>query len=277
MKKTLDFFSRHLTLIFILTLFLLPIFSILMTSVSTRVEATGNVLIPSEPIFGNFTAIWNEYPMWRWILNTILVATMSAIGGLLSSLPAAYALSHFEWRGNKFVILATALAFIIPVQVTTISLYKIYSNLGWIPSFKALIVPFFLADPISVFILRQFLIRIPRNFSDVARLDGVSEFRIFVSIIFPLIKPALFATGVLIFLGSWNDLYQPLLYTVENQNLWTLSLGLLEVQGIHNTDPNLTMAASAIFVVPVIVMFLLVQSRIIGKLEIDSRTSQVSQ
>ena len=254
----------------LLIIFIMPLCIIVIVSLSSRENLIENTFSISNISLRNYAEILKEFPIIRWTLNTIFVAVLSVLGGLISSVSVAYALTHFEWRFKKSVFLLICFTFLIPVQITTISLYKIYAGIGWIPSFKALIVPFFLTDPISVLILRQFLMQVPINLGQVARIEGVSEIKIFFKIILPLLRPALIANGLLIFLGSWNDLYQPLLYTIENPNLWTLPIGLAQIQGIHNVNPNLTMAAAALFILPVIGIFLLMQRRLLTSFDFSS-------
>lgn len=123
------------------------------------------------------------------------------------------------------------------------------------PILLPLIVPSFLASAFSIFLLRQFFTSIPDEISDAARIDGCSEFKLMMRIIVPLAKPAISAIALFSFLGSWNDFFGPLLYIVENENLWTLGIGLNAFQGIHHVDTNMMMTASALFMAPVIIIF----------------------
>jgi multiple sugar transport system permease protein len=124
---------------------------------------------------------------------------------------------------------------------------------------KPLIIPLFFGDAFTIFLLRQFFLTIPEELSDAARVDGGSEFQIMTQVIVPLAKPAIAAVALFQFLYSWNDFFAPLLYLIENQDVWTLSLGLSEFRGQFQTNWNLTMAASLLFMMPVIILFLLAQ------------------
>jgi multiple sugar transport system permease protein len=147
----------------------------------------------------------------------------------------------------------------LPIQVTIVPLYIIFVRFGWVGSFKPLVVPLFFGDAFTIFLLRQFFLTIPEELSDAARVDGASEFQIMTRVIVPLAKPAIAAVALFQFLYSWNDFFAPLLYLVENPKLWTLSIGLSEFRGQFHVEWNLTMAASVLFMLPVIVLFFLAQ------------------
>ncbi len=148
----------------------------------------------------------------------------------------------------------------LPVQVTIVPLYILWVRVGQIGHLTPLILPSFLGDAFSIFLLRQFFLTIPQELSDAARVDGASEFQIMTRVIVPLAKPAIAAVALFNFLYNWNDLFSPLLFLGENQKLWTLTLGLTQFQQRHGTEWNLTMAASVMIMVPVIVLFFLAQT-----------------
>jgi multiple sugar transport system permease protein len=147
----------------------------------------------------------------------------------------------------------------LPVQVTVVPLYIIFTRLDWIGTMKPLIVPLFFGDAFSIFLLRQFFLTIPQELLDAARVDGANEARVLTSVVVPLAKPAIAAIALFQFLYAWNDFFSPLLYLGENKHLWTLSLGLSDFRGQFHTQWNLTMAASVLFMLPVILLFFAAQ------------------
>jgi multiple sugar transport system permease protein len=157
------------------------------------------------------------------------------------------------------VFLLVLSTLMLPVQVTIVPLYIIFVRFGWVGSIKPLVVPLFFGDAFTIFLLRQFFLTIPEELSDAARVDGASEFQIMTRVVVPLAKPAIAAVALFQFLYSWNDFFSPLLYLIEKPDLWTLSLGLSQFRGQYHVDWNLTMAASVLFMVPVIVLFFLAQ------------------
>jgi multiple sugar transport system permease protein len=258
-RKVLLFITRHSSLIFFSALFLFPIYFMIVTSLMNRTQSHLYDLWPRPFVWGNYSEILKSLPFMRWILNSLLVAILCSIGGVLSSLPPAYALSRLEWRGRKIVTFIVLSSMMIPLQVTIFPSYWVYSHIGWVPSLFPLIVPFFFTDIFSIFIFRQFLIGIPDQFSESARVDGVSEISIMLKIVLPIIKPAIFAVTMLIFISSWNDFFMPSLFTSENPNLWTLPVGLAQIYGTHNYNANLMMAASCLFILPVLILFFAAQ------------------
>jgi len=146
----------------------------------------------------------------------------------------------------------------LPGQVTMIPVFTIFKWLGWIGSYKPLIVPSFLGSAFFIFLLRQFFLTIPQELSDAARVDGASEFSIYRTIIVPLSKPALITVALFTFIGSWNDFLGPLLY-INNDAKYTLSLGLQQFVGQHGQEWQLLMAAATVMVMPIILIFLVAQ------------------
>ena len=158
---------------------------------------------------------------------TNLTATVHPHAGMLiSSIPAAYALAKLQWRGRNLAFLLVIGAMMLPPQVVAVPLYDTWSSLGLTGTLWPLIVPYFLFDAFSIFLLRQFMLTIPQSYVDAARVDGCSEFQALVRIIVPMAKPGIAATALFCFLFTWNDYFGPLLYTGEVKDQWTLSLAL---------------------------------------------------
>ena len=193
--------------------------------------------------------------MW----NTTQIALLSTVGILLSCIPVAYALARMRWKGRQAAFILVLSTLMLPIQVTIVPLYVLWVRLEQIGHLTPLIIPSFLGDAFSIFLLRQFFMTIPEELSDAARVDGASEFQIMTRVIVPLAKPAIAAVALFNFLYNWNDLFAPLLFLGENQELWTLTIGLTEFHQQHGTEWNLTMAASIMFMLPVIILFFLAQ------------------
>src|SRR5205823_14017883 len=148
-----------------------------------------------------------------------------------------------------------------PFQVTVVPLYIIFVRLHWIGSLKPLIVPMFFGDAFSIFLLRQFFLTIPEELSDAARVDGASEVQILTRVIVPLAKPAIMAVALFQFLYCWNDFFGPLLYMGNNPHVWTLAVALSQITAeVHRSlQWNIQMAASLLFMLPVIALFFVAQ------------------
>jgi multiple sugar transport system permease protein len=147
----------------------------------------------------------------------------------------------------------------LPAQVTAVPLYVLFAKLHLVGTLAPLIVPNFFGDAFSIFLLRQFFLTIPQDYIDAARVDGAGEWRILAKIVVPLGKPAIAAVALFSFLYAWNDFFGPLLYTGENPSSWTASVALANIRSQHHVQWNLTMAATVLFMLPVVALFFVAQ------------------
>ncbi len=258
-RRFLATIARHAVLIAVATLFVAPFFFILMTALMTNEQAVTPSFIPHPFVWSNFADVFDRIPMLSYTWNTFQIALGSTIGVVVSCVPVAYALSRMRWRGRQLAFVLVLSTIMLPYQVTIVPLYIVWVRLGQIGHLTPLILPSFLGDAFSIFLLRQFFLTIPEELSDAARVDGASEFQIMTRVIVPLAKPAIAAVALFQFLYSWNDLFGPLLFVGTNQKLWTLSIALSEFKQHHGVEWNLTMAASILFMLPVIILFFLAQ------------------
>jgi multiple sugar transport system permease protein len=251
--------ANHTVLIAVTAVFLLPIVFIVLTALMTDRQALTPQLWPSPFQWVNFARVFHRIPLILYTWNTLQIALLSALGVVVSSIPVAYALSRMHWRGRQAAFIVVLSTMMLPFVVTVVPLYIIFVRFDWIGTMRPLIVPLFFGDAFSIFLLRQFFLTIPQELSDAARVDGASEFQIMTRVIVPLAKPAIAAIALFQFLYSWNDFFAPLLYVGENPKLWTLAIGLSEFRGMFHVQWNLTMAASVLFILPVIILFFLAQ------------------
>jgi multiple sugar transport system permease protein len=251
--------ARHSVLIAVTVAFLAPFVFVALTALMTDQQAVTPSIWPHPFQWSNFPEVFDRLPLLTYAWNTTQIAVGSTIGVLVSCIPVAYALSRIRWRGRQIAFLLILATLMLPFQVTIVPLYIIWVRLGQIGHLTPLILPSFLGDAFSIFLLRQFFLTIPEELSDAARVDGASEFQIMTRVIVPLAKPAIAAVALFNFLYNWNDLFAPLLFVGTNQDLWTLTIALSEFQSRHGTEWNLTMAAAILFMLPVIVLFFLAQ------------------
>jgi multiple sugar transport system permease protein len=251
--------GRHAALIAVATMFMAPFFFVVMTALMTDQQAVTPSFWPRPFQWENFAEVFRRTPLVRFAWNTTQIAVLSTVGILLSCIPVAYALSRIRWRGRQGAFVLVLSTLMLPIQVTIVPLYLIWVRLGQIGHFTPLILPSFLGDAFSIFLLRQFFLTIPEELSDAARVDGASEFQIMTRVIVPLAKPAIAAVALFNFLYNWNDLFAPLLFLGTNEDLWTLTIAMSEFTQRHGTEWNLTMAASVLFILPVIILFFLAQ------------------
>jgi multiple sugar transport system permease protein len=258
-QRLLEGVARHALLIGVGLVFVSPFVFVIFTALMTRDQALTRAIWPDPFRFQNFIDVLDNQPLLRWTWNTFLVAFISSVGVVLSCAPPAYALSRMRFRGRNIVFLLVLSTMMLPVQVTIIPLYVLFSHLGWIGSLKPLIVPSFFGDAFSIFLLRQFFLTIPEALTDAARVDGAGELRLLLRLVVPLAKPALVAVFLFNFLYCWNDLFAPLLYLGANPDSYTVSLGLSEFRSSRHVDYELMMAACVLFTLPVTALFFLAQ------------------
>jgi multiple sugar transport system permease protein len=258
-KRLLMGVATHSLLIVAAIVFLLPFAFIVLTSLMSSQQALSPRLWPEPFAWHNYVEVFSKAPMWRYALNTLLYGGLATLGLLLSSIPVAYALSRLRWRGRDAVFLITLVAMMLPPQVTIVPVYVLWAKAHLVGSLWPLILPNFLGDAFSIFLLRQFFLTIPEEYLDAARVDGCGEFRILTTVVLRLAKPAIAAVALFSFLFCFNDFFGPLLYTGESSQHWTLSLGLSQFRSLYQVQWNLVMAATLIVMTPVIILFFLAQ------------------
>jgi multiple sugar transport system permease protein len=259
-RKVLMSVANHAVAIAVALCFLLPFGIVAVTSVMTQTQAGTGSLWPNRWAWHNFGDVFTAMPFARDLWNTVLYAGLSTIGVLLSSIPVAYALARLHWRGREVMFMVVLATMMIPAQVTSLPLYVVFSKLGWVNSLRPLIIPSFFGDAFSIFLLRQFFLTIPQEMTEAARCDGASDWRILTRIVVPMARPAIAAVGLFAFLYAWNDFYNPLLYTGNSTNSQTLAVGLTTLaKSAHQNSYQLQMAASLIFLAPVLLLFFFAQ------------------
>jgi multiple sugar transport system permease protein len=240
-------------------IFVLPIVFVVLTAVMKSDQAMSSSLWPSEWHFENFLEVFKRAPLLEYFTNSMVYSTLATAGALLSAIPAAYAMSKIRWRGQTFFFMLTVAAMLLPPQVTIVPLYDLWVRLGLTGTLAPLIIPYFFFDAFSVFLLRQFFLTIPKDYIEAAKIDGCTEFWAMTRVLIPMAKPGIAATAMFCFLFTWNDYFGPLLYTGENQGNWPLSLAIASFRGMHHVEWNLTMAATALIMAPVIILFVFAQ------------------
>ncbi|MCC6154597.1 MAG: carbohydrate ABC transporter permease [Candidatus Hydrogenedentes bacterium] len=208
---------------------------------------------------------WQNYPkafatmnFWVNLRNTLFICVSVVIGTVISCSLVAYSFSRIEWPGRDALFVVVLATMMLPYEVTLVPLFVLYKYLGWTGSFKPLIVPAFFGTPFYIFLLRQFFMGIPRDLSSAARIDGCSEFGIFMNVIIPLSKPALATAALFMFLFQWADFLNPLIY-LQDDRQYTLAIALQQFQSNHESEWGPLMAMSTVITVPIIVLFFLTQ------------------
>jgi ABC-type glycerol-3-phosphate transport system permease component len=249
----------HLVLIAFAVTMLFPLLWLLSTSLKHpgKQFIFPPQLVPNPVHWQNYTDLFTIAPMGRYLWNSFEIAILSTLGVCLSSAIGAFAFARMRFRGRESLFIVLLMTMMIPFQVTVIPTFVIMRWLGWIDHHAALIVPNFFGSAFSVFLLRQFYRTIPQDLMDAATMDGAGFLRIFWEIFVPLGMPALATVAVFNFLGSWNDLFGPLIF-LNSQDQMTVTLGLTYLRGRAGTGGGrwgIIMAGSLLGVIPMLVLY----------------------
>jgi len=256
------------TLILVLSAsFLLPMFWMASSALKTpeQVFKIPPVWFPNPARWINYLEAWQVSNFTLYLFNTIFRYCLPVvIGTIISNTLVAYSFARLRWPGRDIVFWICLITLMIPSQVTMVPMFIVFKNLGWINSYKPLVVPAFFANAYWIFMLRQFFRTIPEELSDSGRIDGANELQILWYIILPLVKPALAVVGLFTFMGAWNDYMGPLIY-INHSELYPISMGLasfsstLNQVGIKGLAYPYLMAVSTMVTIPIIVIFFFTQ------------------
>ena len=220
-------------------------------------------LFPAVPQWGNYVQVFDEVPFARWMLNSVLIIGISVPGALITGTMVAYGFGRFPFRGHNVLFMMMLGTVMIPMQITLIPQYVLFFKLKMINTYVPLVIGHWLGGgAFNVFLLRQFIMGIPRELDEAAIIDGAGPFRILWQVIVPLMKPALTTVAILGFLGQWNDFFGPFIY-LHKMKLYTAAVGLqfFKIQPTEGKLPkdHVLNAAAAVMTFPVLLIFLLAQ------------------
>lgn len=225
-------------------------------------------LIPAAFTTRNYDRLFSDWPFWNWYSNSLAVAIIATIAVLFFTSLAGFAFAKYRFKGNRVLFVILLASTMIPFQLILVPLYIVMSRLSWTNSYFSLIIPF-MAPALGIFLMRQFMVSIPSELIEAARIDGASEFGIYWRVMLPLARPALAAQAVLTFLGSWNSFLWPLA-VLHDRNYLTLPVGMSTMVGsvTAGSEPPVgaTMAAATLVSIPVILVFVAVQKQYVAGL-----------
>lgn len=237
--------------------------------ITTSLKQTGHeFLLPPEwfphpVVWDNYAEVFRQVPFLKFTENTLIIAVTATILGVLTASLSGYGFARLRFPGRNILFALCLSTMMVPYAVTMIPEFIIFKTLGWVNTFLPLIVPPSLGGgAFSIFLFRQFYLTLPIELDEAARVDGAGSFRIWWTILLPLARPIIATVGILSFFGHWNDFLRPLIY-LSSPDIRTLTLGLLAFQGEYSTEWNLLMAASALMILPIMVIFLAGQRYIV--------------
>jgi len=238
---------------------LFPLYRMVVVAFSTRAELLGGSLHlwPGELTLDNFRRVLSSFPMATWFGNSLAIALTVSLITVTVSMLAGYAFAHLRFRGSTVLFIASLATLMLPVQVIMVSLFSLVTRFGLYGTYWAVILPT-AATAFGVFLARQFILGIPRELIDAARIDGAGHWRVFRYIVLPLSRPLLAVLFFMTLLQSWNDFAWPLI-ALKDRERFTLPIGLLYLQGQFGSDYGGTMAFALVQVIPMVVLFLVFQ------------------
>jgi len=216
--------------------------------------------IPERFVWSSYPDAWRALPFGRMYVNSILTSGLIVLGQVVTSCLAAYGLTQLRFRGRHLAFLVIISTMMVPVQATFIPAYVIVSRLGWVDTYWALVVPF-VASGFGVFLMRQAFLVVPKALVEAARIDGAGHWTILTRILIPLARPAIVTLAALSFTFHYNDFFWPLIVT-NSARMRTLPVGLATMiltEGSHGTQWNQVMATDVFTIVPLLVVFVLLQ------------------
>ncbi|QBX99967.1 carbohydrate ABC transporter permease [Rhodophyticola sp. CCM32] len=242
-------------------LMVMPLAYMISTSLKYSFEIYDLNLIPQEPTIENYTYVLEDGRFYNWFFNSLIIATLTTISTLIFDSLVGYVLCKFKFRGRYLVFIAILSTLMIPTEMLVIPWYLMSQSLGWLDTYWGIMFPG-LMTAFGVFLMKQFFETVPDDFLEAARIDGLNELQIWWSVAMPLVKPALAALAIFVFLGNWTAFIWPLIVTTDTA-LYTLPVGLSSFGDEVDVAWELIMTGAAISTLPTLVVFLIFQRFII--------------
>ncbi|PWI45458.1 carbohydrate ABC transporter permease [Streptomyces sp. ICBB 8177] len=259
-RAALEWVAVHSLAVAAALFFVLPFVFVLLTSLMSDNQALTRSLWPHPFAWHNYVTVFHTAGFLTWWKNSLVYAVSGTVLTVVSSVPVAYALAKFRFRGRNTALMLVVATMMLPPQVVIVPMYLFWANqMHLTGTLWPLIIPMAFGDAFTIFLLRQFLVTIPNEYVDAARVDGCGELRTLLRVILPMARPAIAAVALFQFFYCWNDYFGPQIYASENPAAWTLSYGLESFKGAHQTSWNLTMAATMLVMAPVIIVFFFAQ------------------
>jgi multiple sugar transport system permease protein len=263
--------SKYGLLILVAAVTLLPFFFLVTTSLKSYAETLEipATILPRHYQWSNYVEIFHRFPFWRYLLNTLIITTGQVAGSLVSCSIVAWGFARYPGRWNSVIFSILLATMMIPAQITAIPVFAMWVKAGFYNTYVPLILPAWLGGgAFSIFLMKQFFQKIPKDLLNAARIDGANEWQVFSMIALPLCKPILWTLAVFNLIASWNNYFGPLIY-LNDEKLYPVSLGLTYFRQSSQADSvgtqwQLLMAASLVTMLPVVVVFFFAQRSFIN-------------
>jgi multiple sugar transport system permease protein len=261
----------RIVMLLVLALFLLPLYWMIVSALKSNEELAQfpPTLWPTELHFENFIDAVQLMPFLTFFRNSLFITIAVVVFSVVSNFIVAYGFACIDWPGRDKVFYVVLATLFLPFPVTLIPMFDMWAALGAVNTFAPLIIPAMFAGGFFTFLLRQFMLQIPRDMLDAARVDGASEWRVAWQMVFPSARPALTVVAIFSAVGTWNDFMGPLIY-LQDESKQTLSIGMQVFRSVNSEDVqfNLLMAASLLVVIPLIILFFAFQKYFVSGITI---------
>lgn len=263
MKKPTQSYLTHLILLVGVILFALPLYGMLVTALKSEaqvqdISSIRRILLPEPAMWSNFYTAVTRFRFLLYFSNSLYLVLMNVLGVALICPLIAYGFARFRWPGRDLVFFVLLSTMMLPPQVTMVPVYLVFTELGWVDTFKPLWVPAWFGVPFYIFLLRQFFLGIPADLDEAAMIDGAGVMTTYRAIMLPLVRPAVVAVVLFQTVGSWNDFMGPLIY-IHSLDKMPLSLALQTFILNHGSEWPLLFAAATLMTIPVILLFFFTQ------------------
>jgi ABC-type glycerol-3-phosphate transport system permease component len=262
--------TYHVLAIVLTLLWIAPVAWMLVTGLKEQADTFSR---PPQWIasftLSNMASVLGDWPFIRWLLNSFIVAATATFFSTVLAILAAYSFARLNWKGRDAVFLVFLASMLIPWQINAVPLYFLMDFLGLLNTRIAVALPI-IAMPISVFLLRQFFVSVPREYEDSAKIDGLGTLGIIWRIIVPVALPAISALVIYMFIFTWNEYFWSLI-ALQDTEMFTVPIGLKALQGAHDIKYNLLMAGASMAAIPILIVFLMLQRRIISGLAMTNK------
>jgi len=263
-RRGLPFSAWHLLLLPVAVVFLVPFVEMFLTSVTPadEINTFPRAFFPSSLTTTGYERLFAESDILHWLANTVVVSAVAIASHLVLCSLAGYGFARLRFPGRDIGFLAVLATIMIPTQLLMIPTYVLFARVGLIDTLGAAIVPW-LASAFGIFLMRQFFLSLPAELEEAGMIDGCTRVQVFFRIVLPLARPALATLAIFTLLGSWNDLVWPLI-AINDDQAFTLQLGLTNFQGNRRTDWSLLMAGNVVATLPLIAFFLVAQKQFVA-------------
>jgi len=269
--------ARKITSLFLMfgigIILIIPLLWMVFTSLKPMEEIVRfpPTFFPEEIHWRNYLDTTQAFPFWNYAKNTLFITSLVVIGNVFSNSFIAYGFAKLEFPGKNVLFALVLSTMMIPSFVTMIPQYVLFSKIGWVGTYLPLIVPAFFGNAFNIFLLRQFYLSISNELIEAAQIDGANHLYIWSHLMIPLTKPALITVAINSFNGAWNDFLGPLLY-IQDQDKYTLQIGLQVFQNQATTQWNYLMAGATLVLLPTILLFFFAQRYFIEGMDLTGGT-----